>query len=122
MSPEQFVKQFGWSTETFQAARESSFKCVYCGHSFFESVDAWTQFNVDHLRPGVSGDRDERVDNKVAACWTCNKLKSTFDPGLATPNGTKEDLIATARVFIQEARDKRAIKVDAMREAAKLLR
>lgn len=121
MSPEQFVKQFGWSTETFQAARESQFKCAYCGHSFFESVDAWTQFNVDHLRPGVPGDRDERVENKVVACWTCNKLKSNFDPGVVLPNGTKTDLIAAAKIFIEEARAKRCIKVDAMRQAVQKL-
>lgn len=121
MTPEQFVKQFGWSTETFRAARETNFCCAYCNHFFFDNVDSWTQFNVDHLRPGRVGERDERLENKVAACWTCNKLKSTFDPGMAAPNRTKLELIAAAKEYIAEVRRRRTTKVDAMREAIQRL-
>src|SRR3989338_8346718 len=118
MTPEQFVKQFRWSLETFQVAREAQFRCVYCGHSFFDSVDAWTQFNVDHLRPGSAGERDERAENKVAACWTCNKLKSNFDPGEGVAEANRDDLIGIAKEFIEKARQVRNAKVVAMREAS----
>jgi hypothetical protein len=121
MSPEQFVKQFNWSAETLSVARRSDFCCVYCGHFFFKDVASWIQFNVDHLRPGASGDRDERVQNKVAACWPCNKLKSTFDPGRENPDATLEELIEIAKRHIDDVRTKRAEKVDAMREAMKHL-
>jgi 5-methylcytosine-specific restriction endonuclease McrA len=121
VNPEQFVKQFAWSMETFRAARETDFRCSYCGHFFFDSVDSWTQFNVDHLRPGAAGDRDERVENKVAACWTCNKLKSNFDPGKERPTATKLELVEIAREHILKARERRTVKVSAMRQAVAAL-
>jgi len=117
MSPEQFVKQFNWSAETFTVARRSNFRCVYCDHFFFKDVESWTQFNVDHLRPGTSGDRDERSENKVAACWTCNRLKSSFDPGIQHPEATQQELIEIAKVHVNEVRAKRLAKVHAMRAA-----
>jgi len=118
LTPEQFVQEFNWSLETFEIALEARFQCVYCGHKFFESVDSWTQFNVDHLRPGSRGDRDERPENKVVACWTCNKIKASFDPGADNPNATKTELIRIAGSFIKQARLKRKQKVEKMQMAA----
>lgn len=118
MTPEQFVKEFHWSLETLRVARDASFHCVYCNHYFFDSVDAWTQFNVDHLRPGRAGERDERIENKVAACWTCNKLKSNFDPGSNESEPSRDRLISNATKFIDEARKQRTLKVKAMKDAS----
>jgi 5-methylcytosine-specific restriction endonuclease McrA len=121
MTPEQFIRKFNWSTETLTVARRSNFRCVYCNHFFFQDVASWIQFNVDHLRPGSSGDRDERIENKVAACWPCNKLKSTFDPGNGNPEAPLQDLIEIAKRHIDEVRAKRREKVDGMREAIRNL-
>jgi 5-methylcytosine-specific restriction endonuclease McrA len=119
MTPEAFAKQFCWSAETLQVAMEAKFRCVYCGHKFFESVDAWTQFNVDHLRPGSNKtERDERIENKVAACWTCNKIKASFDPGAEEVGASRERLIAIAKRYIEEARLRRGEKVTAMKSAS----
>jgi 5-methylcytosine-specific restriction endonuclease McrA len=118
MTSDEFVKEFCWSLETLQIAREAKFSCVYCRHYFFKSVDAWTQFNVDHLRPGSNGERDERIENKVVACWTCNKLKSNFDPGKDNEHATRSELIKIAEKFIREVRERRSNKVKAMKEAS----
>ena len=121
MTSHDFCKKFRWSLETLQVARETNFRCIYCGHSFFASVDAWTQFNVDHLRPGSPGKRDERPENKVAACWTCNKLKSNFDPGKDNENATRAQLIEIAKNFILGVRKRRGERVEAMKKASTML-
>lgn len=115
MTSEEFIKKFGWSAETYTAAAESNFRCVYCGLYFFASVDTWTQFNKDHINPGEGkGHRDESVANLAAACWTCNKYKGVFNPAKVNPLGTKQELIAIAGAYIREVRDRRAIKVEQM--------
>ncbi|MFC7460828.1 HNH endonuclease [Hydrogenophaga defluvii] len=117
MSPEQFMKNFNWSMETFLVARKTKFQCAYCNLFFFKDIDSWTQFNVDHLRPRKDGVRDERIANKVAACWTCNKLKSNFDPGGDDCIVSKLELIERAKSYIIEVRNRRSEKVVAMRNA-----
>ncbi len=121
MSPEQFVKNFNWSMETFLVARETKFQCAYCNLFFFKDIDSWTQFNVDHLRPRKDGDRDERIENKVAACWTCNKLKSNFDPGSDNCVISKLELIERAKSYIIDVQNRRSVKVGAMRNAVNQL-
>lgn len=96
MTPEEFTKKFNWSLETLELARATRFRCVYCNKHFFESLESWISFNVEHIRPRAKT-HDESPENKSVACWVCNKLKGSFDPGEKNPAATREELIEIAR-------------------------
>lgn len=59
------------------------YTCQYCGRS---TVTVWSESNrqrtmsltCDHYNPRMKGGREYWIENTRTACWSCNKIKSTW--------------------------------------------
>jgi 5-methylcytosine-specific restriction endonuclease McrA len=78
------------------------FRCEYCGLDFLASAVNHTLLHWDHIIP-KSKKPDNSVNNRAAACWTCNKLKGKFDPRTtAGKNASRSELIEAAKKKIAQ--------------------
>lgn len=108
----------GWSAETIKLAEKTGFRCEYCGKDFFQSVDDYYSFEVEHIIP--RGRFEEKPENLTIACSTCNFLKRRWDPrSVAGDASTRDELIAAARIHVAEKRKQKEEKVSRERELAK---
>lgn len=60
--------------------KKCHYTCAYCGFDG-RSFENWRQLSIDHIRP-VKGGRDDRPENLIVACHSCNSITSrmTFQP------------------------------------------
>ena len=108
---DKFVTQHKWSESTLMLAAETKFHCAYCDSYFFESIEHYYAFTVEHIVPPKHGGTND-LQNLTVACRTCNILKRTWNPyNYAPPNASRNELVAAARKYVLERREIKRKKV-----------
>ena len=62
-------------SDLVKLARAANGKCHYCGEQMDWKTHSARQATIDHKVPRSRGG-GTHIENKVAACWRCNTLKS----------------------------------------------
>ena len=94
-------KPLSWYRETYI---KDGYRCVYCGRDMLDDFESWMSLEIDHIIPKSKGGGDS-IDNLVASCNVCNRLKSTFVPE-GYEEMQKEELLRQIRANILEKRAK----------------
>ena len=88
-----------WYREVYLKDR---YRCVYCGRDMLSDFDSWMSLEIDHLIP-VSKGGDDSLDNRVATCHVCNRLK-----GQSVPEGyetmSRDQLMVALRQMVLQRR------------------
>ena len=91
-----------------RALKKAGYRCTYCGKDLLETLDGFFSVTTDHVMPREVGGNGGDA-NRVAACVTCNKLKS---------NAVYLDL-ETARRDLAQKRAKALCELAALRAAVR---
>lgn len=107
-----------WSGGTARLSERAGYKCEYCGLDLLASVEAYKQFEVDHIVPLSKGGDPASFSNLALSCRHCNfHLKRSWDPReTAGENGNREQLIAAVKAYIAELRQRRSDDLEQVRQ------
>jgi HNH endonuclease len=85
----------GWNFNALQAFIRDGGRCAYCGKPLLETYGVSKTATADHLLPrSTYPERGWNVDNLVAACGECNRIKHHYDAS----EGKGKDLVITEEV------------------------
>lgn len=107
-----------WSETTAKLAERAGYKCEYCGLDLLGSVEAYKQFEVDHIVPISRKGNPQDFDNLAVSCRHCNfHLKRFWNPSaVAGESASRDELIAAARQYLDDPRGKFADDLDVVRK------
>ena len=89
---------------------EQDYRCIYCGLDYLATYNEYRSAELDHIIP-QSADGEHNYENIAVCCRTCNLLKCDFVPA----GRTREERLADARRYIQEARNQYEAEVAEIR-------
>lgn len=94
-----------WGPVEAALAVEFACRCAYCDKPMLETVDAYKEWQTDHIIPVCQGGGDTLL-NYVLSCRTCNFIKGRWDPAqhLAGAEATRANLIRVAREYVTAKR------------------
>jgi hypothetical protein len=70
-----------WIEGVARIAERARYKCEYCGLDLLQSVQAYKQFQIDHIVPKKKIADPDNYYNVALACRHCNwDLKGRWDP------------------------------------------
>ena len=117
---EQLSSEMGWGPWVINIAIRAKFRCEYCDRDLLSSVDAYKEWQHDHIIPqrvDTNTDKD-RLENMALSCRTCNvNFKGKWDPSHDLPNGaSRDELIHAARKYVARKRTAAFSEVVKIRE------
>ena len=106
-----------WGEMDAEMGVESDFKCEYCGKDLLLSVDAYKEWQTDHLIPSSSGGEDCK-SNDVISCRTCNFIKGRWNPLGDDDSCSRDEMINRAKNYINRKRSQNEKLLVRFREIA----
>ena len=94
------LNKLGWPDWMVDLGLRANFRCEYCDKDLLASVDAYDDWQKDHIVPNGS----DHVSNLAIACKTCNFIKRNTDPQPLSTDGDRQALVAAAREIVGERR------------------
>lgn len=78
-------------------------RCVYCGRDLLVDFESFMLTQEDHLIPSARLGPDD-FENRVIACYVCNKLKGAFVPDVPLTSSNRTQYINSIRDYIMSRR------------------
>jgi CRISPR/Cas system Type II protein with McrA/HNH and RuvC-like nuclease domain len=78
-------------------------RCVFCGRDLLVDFESWMLSQEDHLVPSSKLGLDE-LENRVIACYVCNKLKAAYVPDFPLTETNRTKYINAIRDHIMSRR------------------
>ena len=78
-------------------------RCVYCGRDLLVDFESFMLSQEDHLVPTARLGPDD-LENRVVACYVCNKLKGVFVPNIPLTPSNRTMYINAIRDYIMARR------------------
>ena len=118
--PQRLADAMGWGDRNIEIAVRANFRCEYCDRNLLSSVDAYKEWQHDHIIPQrVDEEKDkDRLNNMALSCRTCNvNFKGKWDPSYDLPdNASREELVAAVRQYVARKRTAMFAEVVKVRE------
>ena len=105
---EHLSSEMGWGLWVIDIAIRAKFRCEYCDRDLLSSVDAYKEWQHDHIIPqrvDTNADKD-RLENMALSCRTCNvNFKGKWDPSHGFDGEpTRDELIQISRRYVARKR------------------
>lgn len=115
--PQRLADAMRWGPRNIAIAVRANFRCEYCDRDLLASVDAYKEWQHDHIVP-QSVKEDNGLNNMALSCRTCNvSFKGKWDPGHGLPDdASREKLVAAVRQYVARKRTAMFAEVVKVRE------
>jgi HNH endonuclease len=106
----------GWSAAQLAHGIQAAFQCEYCDKNLLRTLDAYKEWQIDHIVPRFLGGGDSDA-NLAVACRTCNFIKGRwFDPRKSAASLDRGGLIEATRQYIRSERQRQGHMLGRVRE------
>ena len=117
---DRLAAEMGWGSWVIDIAVRAKFRCEYCDRDLLSSVDAYKEWQHDHIIPQRVDEKQDkdRLDNMALSCRTCNwNFKGKWDPNYGfDKNPSREDLIRVSREYVARKRTEALAEVLKLRK------
>lgn len=117
---DRLAKDMKWGPWTIDIAVRANFRCEYCDRDLLLSVDAYKEWQHDHIIPKSVDEEKEkdRPENLAFSCRACNwDFKKKWDPSDALgDNPSREELIRVTREYVARKRTEAMVEVLKVRQ------
>ena len=115
--PQRLAAAMEWADWIIDIAVRASFRCEYCDRDLLASVDAYKEWQHDHIVPQRIKE-DNGSNNMALSCRTCNvSFKGKWDPSHGLPDdASRDELVAAVRQYVARKRTDMFAEVVKIRE------